>query len=89
MVAARRRTSWPAPATHITDALDAVAEAPGRHARGGGAGLDHGPSGAKPIPIVGSQNPERIRASVKAYDIKFSRADWYAVLTAARGEPLP
>ncbi len=44
---------------------------------------------ARPIPIVGSQRPDRIHASVEALNITFSRAEWYAVLTAARGEPLP
>jgi predicted oxidoreductase len=45
------------------------------------------PSGA--IPIVGSQQPERIAASVEALKVSLSRAEWYAVLTAARGERLP
>jgi predicted oxidoreductase len=45
------------------------------------------PSGA--IPIVGSQQPERIAASVEALKVSLSRAEWYAVLTASRGERLP
>jgi predicted oxidoreductase len=44
---------------------------------------------AKPIPIVGSQRPERIAASVEALTVNLSRAEWYAVLAAARGVPLP
>ena len=44
---------------------------------------------AHPIPIVGSQDPDRIRQSTEALKVKFSRPDWYAVLTAARGAPLP
>jgi predicted oxidoreductase len=44
---------------------------------------------AAPIPIVGSQTPERIREAVDALKVTFSRADWYAVLVAARGEKLP
>jgi predicted oxidoreductase len=44
---------------------------------------------ARPIPIVGSQRPERIAASVEALNIALSRTEWYGVLTAARGEPLP
>jgi aryl-alcohol dehydrogenase-like predicted oxidoreductase len=45
------------------------------------------PSGA--IPIVGSQRAERIREAVAALGVRIDKADWYAVLTAARGEPLP
>ena len=44
---------------------------------------------ARPIPIVGSQNPARIAEAVDAYKIKWTRADWYSVLVAARGVPLP
>jgi predicted oxidoreductase len=44
---------------------------------------------AKPIPIVGSQRPERIAASAEALNIALSRTEWYGVLTAAREEPLP
>lgn len=44
---------------------------------------------ARPVPIVGSQNPARIAESADAYKIQWTRADWYAVLVAARGEPLP
>jgi predicted oxidoreductase len=41
------------------------------------------PSGI--IPIIGSANPERIRASVQADDIDLDREHWYRLLTAARG----
>jgi predicted oxidoreductase len=44
---------------------------------------------ARPIPIVGSQNPARIAEAADAYKIQWTRADWYAVLVAARGVPLP
>jgi predicted oxidoreductase len=44
---------------------------------------------ARPIPIVGSQNPARIAEAADAYKINWTRADWYAVLVAARGVPLP
>lgn len=44
---------------------------------------------ARPIPIVGSQTPERIADAARAFDVRLDRADWYAVLTAARGAPLP
>lgn len=74
--------------SHITDALDAVAKPRGvtREAAALAWIMAHP---ARPIPIVGSQRPDRIRAAVAAFDIQFSRAEWYAVLTAARGEPLP
>ncbi|HEX4199382.1 MAG TPA: aldo/keto reductase [Caulobacteraceae bacterium] len=45
------------------------------------------PSGA--IPIVGSQQPERIGQSVEALNLRLSRAEWYAVLTASRERRLP
>lgn len=41
------------------------------------------------IPIVGSQQPERIAEAAQAYKVRWSRQDWYAVLVAARGERLP
>jgi predicted oxidoreductase len=44
---------------------------------------------AKPIPIIGSQNAERIREASDAFKIKWTRASWYAVFVAARGVPLP
>lgn len=44
---------------------------------------------AKIIPIVGSVNPERIRAAAAATEIELSREEWYSLLHAARGEPLP
>lgn len=45
------------------------------------------PAGA--IPIVGTQNPARIAAANDALRVSLSRADWYALVVAARGEPLP
>lgn len=44
---------------------------------------------ARPIPIVGTQNPARIREAADAFKIKWTRQDWYEVLVAARGERLP
>ena len=41
------------------------------------------------IPIVGSINPERIREAVKAVELGLSREEWYRLLIAARGEPMP
>lgn len=44
---------------------------------------------AGPIPIIGSQQPERIAEAAKALAVQLTRPEWYAVLTAARGVPLP
>jgi predicted oxidoreductase len=44
---------------------------------------------SKVIPIVGSNSPERIREAVKAVDLELTREQWYQLLIAARGEPMP
>ena len=44
---------------------------------------------ARPIPIIGSQNPARIAEAADAFKVEWTRADWYSVLVAARGVPLP
>ncbi len=44
---------------------------------------------ARPIPIVGTQQPARIAEIPDAYTPRWTRADWYAVLVASMGEPLP
>jgi predicted oxidoreductase len=44
---------------------------------------------ARIIPIVGSQNPQRIRASADAMRVCWSREQWYAVMQAGTGETLP
>lgn len=44
---------------------------------------------ARIIPIVGSQNPQRIRASADALRVSWSREQWYAVMQAGTGETLP
>ncbi|MEB3197955.1 MAG: aldo/keto reductase [Candidatus Sericytochromatia bacterium] len=44
---------------------------------------------ARPVPIVGSQSPARIREAADAYQVTLSRTDWYQVLVASRGVPLP
>ncbi|MGD0897957.1 MAG: aldo/keto reductase [Thermoguttaceae bacterium] len=43
----------------------------------------------KIVPLVGSTNPDRIRDAAKAADLDLSREEWYRLLEAARGEPLP
>jgi len=44
---------------------------------------------AHPIPIIGSQQPDRIAQAAQAFEVKLSRGDWYEILTAARQAPLP
>lgn len=44
---------------------------------------------AKIIPIIGTTNPERIKAAAAAAEIKLSREDWYRLLAAAKGGSLP
>jgi predicted oxidoreductase len=41
------------------------------------------------IPIIGSQQTGRIAEGADAFNVKWTRTDWYAVLVAARGVPLP
>lgn len=41
------------------------------------------------IPIVGSQNAGRINEAAAAVNVCWTRPEWYAVFTAARGVPLP
>ncbi|MGH6697283.1 aldo/keto reductase [Sphingopyxis sp.] len=44
---------------------------------------------ARPIPIIGSQTPARIADCADALHVEWTRADWYDVLAASRGEKLP
>ena len=41
------------------------------------------------VPIVGSQQPERIRECARAVEVVLSRDEWYEILVAGRGEPMP
>ncbi len=41
------------------------------------------------VPIVGSAKPDRIRAAAEATRIELTREQWYRLLLAALGEPLP
>lgn len=41
------------------------------------------------MPVVGSTDPARIRASASAAALELTREEWYRLLVAARGEPLP
>jgi predicted oxidoreductase len=40
-------------------------------------------------PIIGTGNPDRIREATKAADLELTREEWYRLLIAARGEPVP
>lgn len=40
-------------------------------------------------PIVGSTKPDRIREAAKVDQVDLTREEWYRLLLAARGEPLP
>ena len=44
---------------------------------------------ARPIPIVGTQNVDRIKEIPQAFAPRWSRAEWYAVLQTSMGENLP
>lgn len=44
---------------------------------------------AKICPIVGSTNPERIKAATQALELNYSREDWYRLLQARNGQPVP
>jgi predicted oxidoreductase len=74
--------------TAVAAALDAVAEAQGvSRAVAAYSWLMAHPAGI--IPIIGSQTPARIAEAAAALKVRWTRADWYAVLVAARGERLP
>jgi predicted oxidoreductase len=72
----------------VAAALDAVAEAQGvlRSVAAYSWLMAH-PAGI--VPIIGSQQAERIAEGAAALKVRWTRQDWYAVLVAARGEPLP
>jgi predicted oxidoreductase len=40
-------------------------------------------------PIIGSTMPERIEAAKRALDLEYSRVDWYRLLEARNGAPVP
>ena len=45
------------------------------------------PSGI--VPIVGSNSPDHLRDAARADAVELSREEWYRILLAARGKPLP
>ena len=44
---------------------------------------------SKMIPIIGSNDPQRIREAMRATELDLTRDEWYRLLLAARGAPLP
>lgn len=44
---------------------------------------------AEIAPVVGTTNPDRLRACCQATEIELSRIDWYQIYTAAMGHPVP
>lgn len=44
---------------------------------------------ARPVPLIGSQNPARIREARGAYAVHLTREDWYRILVASRGARMP
>jgi predicted oxidoreductase len=72
----------------VAAALDAVAIPQGKSRAAAAYGwLMAHPAGI--VPIVGSQRAERIAEAVTALTMRWTRQEWYAVLAAARGAPLP
>ena len=41
------------------------------------------------VPIIGSQQAERITQAARAVEMRWTREEWYRVFAAARGAPLP
>ncbi len=44
---------------------------------------------SQPVAIIGSQNPDRIRAATAALTVNLNRADVYEIVVASDGVPLP
>src|SRR2546429_2063302 len=76
------------PAAQGSPSLDAVAAPAGtpRSAVAYALGMAHS---ALHIPLIGSQNPARIREARSAYSVQLTREEWYRILVAARGARMP
>jgi predicted oxidoreductase len=89
-LAGGRLTGQPADprARAVADALDRIAEREGQSRTAVALAwvLAHP---ARPIAIIGTQNPARITEAARALEVRLTREDWYAVLTASRQEKLP
>src|SRR5262249_41999291 len=84
----RDRRSTDARTARVVAALDAVAAAHGasRTAVALAWVLMH-PS--RPYALIGTQTPARIRESAAALEVTLTRSEWYAILVASRGAPMP
>lgn len=40
-------------------------------------------------PVIGTLNPDRIRAAARASEVRLTREEWYQLFTAARGAAMP
>ena len=43
---------------------------------------------SKPLPIIGSTDPERVKSLARATEIEFDLQDWFQVLEVASGQPV-
>ena len=46
-------------------------------------------SSSKIIPIIGSTTPAHIKDAKQALDLDYTREDWYRLLEARNGNPVP
>ena len=44
---------------------------------------------SRPLPVIGTNKPERIGSAAKADGLVLEREDWYALWEAAQGRPIP
>ena len=77
-----------APNPELIELLDVIAEREGvdRAAVAVAFVLSHP---ARPVAIIGTQNPDRIRSANDALGINLTRADVYGIVQASEGVPLP
>jgi predicted oxidoreductase len=43
----------------------------------------------KALPVIGTLKPERISSAVKSFEVKMSNEQWYRILIASQGAPMP
>jgi predicted oxidoreductase len=44
---------------------------------------------ARPMPVLGTGKPERVKAAAAAADLALTREDWYGLWEAAKGHRIP
>ena len=44
---------------------------------------------AKPVPLIGTTNAERLRSAVARPDLRLERTAWYSIYEAAIGRRMP